>query len=93
MLFFPMKGEKRKSNTSGSAKKKRKGLPKQEENVQFQQELLQLQARQIEIMQDSDKRQEQLILKLEEQQRKADVEARKNEQEFLLRLAQLFASK
>ena len=76
------------------ARQTRRRVAEDDERVSsFQQQLLDMQKRQLEMYASAERRTEELLLRLETEQRKADQEARARDQEFLLRIAELFSKK
>ena len=66
----------------------------EEEGVSpLQQRLLAMQERQMEMFAAAERRTEDLLLRLETEQRKAEQEARARDHEFLLKVAELFSKK
>ena len=76
------------------ARQTRRRVAEDDERVSsFQQQLLDMQKRQLEMFASAERRTEELLLRLETEQRKADQEARARDQEFLLRIVELFSKK
>ena len=70
------------------------GGSEEEEGVSpLQQRLLAMQERQMEMFAAAERRTEDLLLRLETEQRKAEQEARARDHEFLLKVAELFSKK
>ena len=69
-------------------------MSEEEEGVSpLQQRLLAMQERQMEMFAAAERRTEDLLLRLETEQRKAEQEARARDHEFLLKVAELFSKK
>lgn len=89
-IVFNPQGTKRKGKGKAATAAKKKRM-QDEDTFDFKREFLAMQTRQAEMFEAAERRQEELLVKLEADQRKADAEARKSDQEFLLKLAELFA--
>ena len=72
---------KRRPSTGGKA---------DTEDGGFKAQLLELQQKQEELFKESEQRQEQFLLKLDENQRKAEADDRERDQATMLKLAELF---
>ena len=70
-------------------KKTRKEKPKNS----FQQQLLELQGNELQSFQDSELRMQEMMLKIFEEQRKADMAEREKDRQFMLQLGKIFAQK
>lgn len=92
-IFVTKAGKKRKSSKQPSAKKRaRKGKGRasiQDSFKTLSERMLDIQNGQMEAMERAQARSEELMLKLEMEQRKLDEESRRRDQEFFLRMAQL----
>ena len=76
------------------ARKTRKRVTEEDEGISpLQQRLLELQERQMEMFAAAQRRTEDLLLRLETEQRRAEREARARDHDFLLKLAELFSKK
>ena len=76
------------------AHKTQRRVTEEDEGVSsFQQELLEMQERQLDMFASTERKTEELLLRLETEHRKADQEARARDQELLFKIAELFSKK
>lgn len=73
-------------------KKKAKKESDSKKSKSYQQQMLELQQSQLMSFQDSEHRMQDMMLKLFEEQRKADAAEREKDREFMLALGKMFSS-